>query len=148
MIQCSNTYGGRDGKSIVSPLEYETIGLLGSNLGIDDLDVIAKLNWEINDLGLDTIEIGAALGVAADAGLLAFGDAARTLASIDEIRADTPLGRILGHGATTTGRVFGVERIPAVKGQAMSAYDPRSIKGTGVTYATSPQGQAAPIWNG
>jgi aldehyde:ferredoxin oxidoreductase len=36
--------------------------------------------------------------------------------------------------------VFGVERVPVVKGQAMSAYEPRAIKGTGVTYATSPQG--------
>lgn len=56
------------------------------------------------------------------------------------IRAGTPLGRILGNGATTTGRVLDVERVPAVKGQAISAYDLRAIKGTGVTYATSPQG--------
>jgi aldehyde:ferredoxin oxidoreductase len=39
-----------------------------------------------------------------------------------------------------TGKALGVKRIPAVKGQAMSAYDPRAVKGTGVTYATSPQG--------
>ena len=59
---------------------------------------------------------------------------------IDEIGKGTPLGRVLGNGAVTTGVVFGVERVPAVKGQAMSAYEPRAIKGTGVTYATSPQG--------
>jgi len=40
----------------------------------------------------------------------------------------------------STGRVFNVERVPAVKGQGMSAYEPRVIKGTGVTYATTPQG--------
>ena len=51
-----------------------------------------------------------------------------------------PLGRIIGSGADAVGREFGVKRIPTVKGQAMSAYDPRAIKGTGVTYATSPQG--------
>jgi aldehyde:ferredoxin oxidoreductase len=39
-----------------------------------------------------------------------------------------------------TGKVFGVKRVPVVKNQAMSAYEPRAIKGTGVTYATSPQG--------
>lgn len=139
-IRCSNVFGGEDGKAIVSPLEYETIGLMGANLGIDSLDTVARMNWEVNDIGLDTIEIGAALGVAAEAGLLAFGDGERALELIREIRAGTPLGRVLGQGAATTGRVFGIERVPAVKGQAISAYDPRAIKGTGVTYATSPQG--------
>ncbi len=140
VIRCSNVYSAADGKSIVSPLEYETIGLMGSNLGIGDLDVIACLNWEVNDLGLDSIDIGAALGVAAQAGLLDYGDGGRALELIAEIRAGSPLGRILGNGAAATGRILGVERVPVVKGQAMSAYDPRAIKGTGVTYATTPQG--------
>lgn len=139
-IQCSNVYGSEQGEVIASPLEFETIGLLGSNLGINDLDSVAKLNYELNDLGLDTIEIGAALGVAADAGFMDFGDGDRALELVAEIRSGTPLGRILGNGATMTGKVLGVERVPAVKGQAMSAYDPRAIKGTGVTYATNPQG--------
>jgi aldehyde:ferredoxin oxidoreductase len=140
IIRCSNVFGDEHGEELVSPLEYETIGLMGSNLGIGDLDVIARLNRAVNDLGLDSIEIGAALGVAADAGLLTFGDGARALQLVDEIRQATPLGRVLGCGAALTGRVYGIERVPVVKGQAISAYDPRSIKGTGVTYATSPQG--------
>lgn len=139
-IRCSNIFGDADGKSIVSPLEYETIGLMGSNLGISNLDTIAALNYKANDLGLDSIELGAALGVAAEAGLLQFGDSEKAFALIDEIAQGTPLGRLLGSGATTTGRVLNVQRVPAVKGQAMSAYDPRAIKGTGVTYATSAQG--------
>ena len=139
-IQCSNIYADTVGEAIVSPIEYETIGLMGSNLGISELDTIARLNYQVNDLGLDTIEIGAALGVAADAGLLAFGDGERALALLAEIRQGTPLGRLLGNGASITGKALGVRRVPAVKGQALSAYDPRSIKGTGVTYATSPQG--------
>ena len=139
-IRCSNNYADADGRSIVSPLEYETIGLLGSNLGIGDLDKIAKLNWIVNDMGLDSIEIGAALGVAAKAGLMDFGDYNRALELLDEIKRNTPLGRLLGSGATTVGKVLGIEQVPAVKGQAMSAYEPRAIKGTGVTYATSPQG--------
>lgn len=140
IIRCSNIFGGEDGKAIVSPLEYETIGLMGSNLGIGDLDTIARLNWQVNDLGLDSIEIGAALGVAAQAGLMDFGDGDKALELVAEIRVGTPLGRVLGNGAVVTGRVFGVRQVPAVKGQAISAYDPRAIKGTGVTYATSPQG--------
>ena len=139
-IRSSNIWGDEDGRAMVSPLEYETIGLMGSNLGIDNLDAIARLNWELNDLGLDTIEVGAAFGVAAEAGLLTYGDQARAMELVREIRQGTPLGRVLGNGAATTGEVFGIERVPVVKRQAMSAYDPRTIKGTGVTYATSPQG--------
>lgn len=139
-IRCSNVYADENGKTIVSPLEYETVGLLGPNLGIDDLDAIARMNYEINDLGLDTIDVGAALGVAAEAGLLKFGDSKRAMELIQEIRQGTVLGRVLGNGAAVTGRALNVRRVPAVKGQAMSAYEPRAIKGTGVTYATSPQG--------
>jgi aldehyde:ferredoxin oxidoreductase len=139
-IRCSNIFGGADGKTIVSPLEYETVGLMGSNLGIPKLDSIGRLNWEVNDLGLDSIEVGAALGVAAEAGLMEFGDEKRAMELLGEIRRGTPLGRLLGNGAAITGKVLGVQRVPAVKGQAMSAYEPRAIKGTGVTYATSPQG--------
>ncbi len=139
-IKCSNVFGGEDGKIIVSPLEYETIGLMGVNLEIDSLDSIGRLNWQVNDLGLDSIEIGGALGVAAEAGLMQWGDEADALKLIDEIRKGTELGHILGDGAVSVGKAYNIERVPAVKGQSMSGYEPRSIKGTGVTYATTPQG--------
>ena len=139
-IKCSNIFGGEDGKVIVSPLEYETIGLMGSNLGIRSLDTVGRMNWQVNDLGLDSIEIGAALGVAAEAGLMPWGDGERALELLDEIRRGTELGCTLGDGSVATGKKYGVERVPAVKGQAMSAYEPRAIKGTGITYAVSPQG--------
>jgi aldehyde:ferredoxin oxidoreductase len=139
-IRCSNVYTDKNGKKIVSPLEYETIGLMGSNLGIADLDMIARLNWEANDLGLDSIELGAALAIAADGGVMEFGNGDQALSLIDEIKAGSPTGLALGNGAVAAGKTFHVTRVPTVKGQAMSAYDPRAIKGTGVTYATSPQG--------
>jgi aldehyde:ferredoxin oxidoreductase len=139
-IKCSNIFGGEDGKIIVSPLEYETIGLMGANLGISSLDCIARMNWEVNDLGLDSIEIGAALGVAAEAGVMQWGDCDAAMNLIQQIRQPTEVGRALGDGAAAAGRKWGIERVPVVKGQAMSAYEPRAIKGTGVTYATSPQG--------
>jgi aldehyde:ferredoxin oxidoreductase len=139
-IKCSNIFGGEDGRVIVSPLEYETIGLMGSNLDIDSLDSIGRLNWQVNDLGLDSIEVGAALGVAAEAGLMEWGSEEDAMKLIEEIRKDTELGRTLGDGAAATGKKYNVERVPVVKGQAMSAYEPRSIKGTGLTYASSPQG--------
>ncbi|HMZ06191.1 MAG TPA: aldehyde ferredoxin oxidoreductase C-terminal domain-containing protein [Anaerolineales bacterium] len=139
-IKCSNVFGGDDGKIIVSPLEYETVGLMGTNLDIDSLDSIGRMNWQVNDLGLDTIEIGGALGVAAEAGLMRWGSEEDSLNLIEEIRKGTDLGRTIGDGAVAVGKKFGVERVPVVKGQSMSAYEPRSIKGTGVTYATTPQG--------
>jgi aldehyde:ferredoxin oxidoreductase len=139
-IKCSNVFGGEDGKIIVSPLEYETIGLMGTNLDIDSLDSIGRMNWHVNDLGLDSIEVGGALGVAAEAGLMRWGSEEDAQKLIDEMRAGTELGRVLGDGAVTVGKKYNIERVPAVKGQAMSAYEPRSIKGTGVTYATTPQG--------
>jgi aldehyde:ferredoxin oxidoreductase len=140
-IRCSNVFSDQNGEQVVvAPIEFETIGLMGSNLGIDSLDVIAEMNREANDLGLDSIEVGASLGVACEAGLMEFGDGDRALELIGEIREKTPLGRVLGNGAAATGLVLGVERVPVVKGQAISAYDPRAIKGMGVTYATTPQG--------
>lgn len=140
IIKCSNVYAGPEGETLVTPLEYETIGLMGSNLGIDDPDVIAQLNDIANDIGIDTIDTGAALGVVAESGLMAYGDKERALALMEEVKEGTPLGRIIGGGAALAGHVLGVRRVPVVKGQALSAYDPRAIKGTGVTYATSPQG--------
>jgi aldehyde:ferredoxin oxidoreductase len=140
IIKCSNVYAGPDGLPLVTPLEYETIGLMGANLGINDPDVIARLNDMANDLGIDTIDTGAALGIAAEAGLMSFGDGRRALELMEEVRQGTPLGRIIGNGAGLAGQILGVQRVPVVKNQALSAYDPRAIKGTGVTYATSPQG--------
>jgi aldehyde:ferredoxin oxidoreductase len=140
VIACCNVFVDEGGEPIVSTLQYETIGLLGSNLGLGSLDEVARLNRLCNDCGLDTIEAGAALGVAAEAGLARFGDEKSFAKLLDEIAEGSVLGRVLGQGAVTTGRVFGITRVPATKGQAMPAYDPRALKGNGVTYATSPMG--------
>ena len=93
-----------------------------------------------DNYGLDTIEMGVTIGVAMEAGLLKFGDAEGAINLVKEVGQGTPLGRILGAGAAVTGKVFGVERVPVVKGQALPAYDPRAVQGIGVTYATSPMG--------
>ncbi|MBM4235982.1 MAG: aldehyde ferredoxin oxidoreductase [Firmicutes bacterium] len=140
VIKCSNIYPDAEGKELVAPLEYETIGLMGSNLSIGNLDDIARLNYLCNDLGLDTIEMGATIGVAMDQGLLTFGDADGAAALLGEVAEDTLLGKVLGQGALITGKVLGSRRIPVAKGQSMPAYDPRGVKGLGVTYATSPMG--------
>lgn len=140
VIQCSGTYMDKDGKYLTKQVEYETVWAHGGNCGIDDLDAIAMMDRLDDDYGLDTIEMGATIGVAMEAGLAEFGDAEAAINLLHEVGKGTPLGRILGNGAAVTGRVFGVERVPVVKGQAMPAYDPRTIQGIGVTYATSTMG--------
>jgi aldehyde:ferredoxin oxidoreductase len=140
IIQCSNTWHRPDGSEHTSCIEYESDWAFGANCGIDDLDTIAELNQLCNDYGLDTIEIGGTLAVAMDGGLAAFGDGKRAIELVEEIGRGTPLGRILGGGAVLAGRTFGVTRVPAVKGQNMPAYEPRAIKGIGMTYAIGTMG--------
>jgi aldehyde:ferredoxin oxidoreductase len=140
IIRCSGTYYDKDGHYMTKQPEYETVWAHGGNCGIDDLDAIAMLDRLDDDFGVDTIEMGATIGVAMEAGVAKFGDAQAAINLVKEVGKGTPLGRILGSGAEVTGKVFGVERIPTVKGQAMPAYDPRGIQGIGVTYATSTMG--------
>ena len=139
VIRCSSIFNDADGNPLVN-IEYETLALMGANLEIDSLDAIANLNRKCNDYGLDTMDIGCALGVAMEGGIAEFGDAEAALAIVDEIGKGTVLGRVIGNGAAITGKVLGVSRVPTVKGQSMAGYDPRALKGTGVTYATSPMG--------
>ncbi len=139
-IQCSGTFLDKDGNFVTKQPEYETVWSHGGNCGICDLDAIAKLDYLDDDFGLDTIEMGVTIGVAMEAGLLKFGDAEGAINLVKEVGSGTPLGRILGSGAATTARAYGIEKAPVVKGQGMPAYDPRAVKGIGVTYATSPMG--------
>jgi aldehyde:ferredoxin oxidoreductase len=140
VIRCSGTYMDKDGHYLTKQPEYETVWAHGGNCGIDDMDAIAQMDRLDDDFGLDTIEMGATIGVAMEAGLAAFGDSNAAIELVREVGRGTPLGRILGSGAAVTGKVFGVERVPVVKNQAMPAYDPRAVQGIGVTYATSTMG--------
>ncbi|BBO91617.1 aldehyde ferredoxin oxidoreductase family protein [Desulfosarcina ovata] len=140
VIRCSGTFYDKNGNYVTKQPEYETVWAHGGNCGISDLDVIALLDRMDDDFGLDTIEMGATIGVAMDAGLAKFGDGQGAIKLLQEVGDGTPLGRILGNGAAVTGQVFGVERVPVVKRQSMPAYDPRAVQGIGVTYATTTMG--------
>ena len=140
VIRCSNVVPDAEGKEQNRALEYESITLLGSNCGVGDLDIINRINKRCDEIGLDTIDFGAAVGLAMEAGKAPFGDADAVLDWLDEVEAGTTFGRLLACGAQAVGEALGVERIPTVKRQALAAYDPRVLKGTGVTYATSPMG--------
>ena len=139
-IQCSGIFHGKDNKYVTKQPEYETVWSHGGNCGIDDLDVVAELDRMDDDYGLDTIEMGVTIGVAMEAGVIQFGDGQGAIRLLQEVGRGTPLGRVLGSGAGVTGKVFGVERVPVVKNQALPAYDPRAVQGIGVTYATTPMG--------
>ena len=142
VMKCSNAVPyEKTGKLHVSPLEYESAWALGSNLGIGVLHDVAELNRLCNDIGLDTIEAGNTLAMLMEGGLLKYGDGPGAIKALKEAyNPDSPLGRLVSSGARTAGEVLGVTRIPVVKGQALPAYDPRPIRGIGVTYATTPMG--------
>jgi aldehyde:ferredoxin oxidoreductase len=141
VIQCSQVYNDQDGKYLTSGFEYETIWGLGANCCIKDLDDIAKADSIMDDLGIDSIETAVAFGVAMEAGLLPWGDGKAVLRILEEeVRPGTPLGRIIGSGAGSVGRTYGMTRVPVVKNQGIPAYDPRSVKGIGITYCTTPMG--------
>ncbi len=140
IIKCSGIFLDKYGKFVSKQPEYETIWAFGGSCGISDLDAIAKLDFLNDDFGLDTIEMGVSIGIAMEAGLLEFGDGEGAINLVLDAGKGVGLGRVLGSGAEATAKAFGIERAPVVKGQAMAGYDPRSVKGQGVTYATSPMG--------
>ncbi len=141
VIQCSQVYNDLKGEKLTSGFEYESIWALGADCCVDNLDQIAEADNIMDDLGIDSIETSVAFGVAMEAGVLEFGDGAGVLRILkDDVASGTGLGRIIGNGAGSVGRAYGVTRVPVVKNQAIPAYDPRAIKGIGITYATSTQG--------
>lgn len=141
VINCSQIYNDKDRKYKTSGFEYESIWAMGADCCVDNLDHIAEADYLMDDLGLDTIETSVAFGVAMEAGVLEFGDGQRMCEILkNDIGGGTSLGRIIGNGAGSVGTSFGVTRVPVVKNQAIPAYDPRAIKGIGITYATSTQG--------
>ncbi len=140
VIRCSGTFVDKDGHFISKQPEYETVWAHGGNCGIDDPDAIAQMDFLDDNYGVDTIEMGVTIGVAMQAGLIEFGDVQGAINLIHEVGKGSHLGKILGSGAGTTGKVLGVEKVPVVKNQALPAYDPRAIQGIGVTYATTPMG--------
>jgi len=140
MIKCSNIYVDADGKEIVSPMEYETIGLLGTNCGLTDPDDLARLNHVANDLGIDTIETGAMLATLMDNGMAEFGDVKFMEEALEDIRQGTERGRILAQGAARVGAHYDIKRVPVIKKQAISAYDPRVVEITGISMMMTAQG--------
>ncbi len=139
-IQCSNMILDSEGNHITSSFEYETIGLLGSNLLISDLEKIAMMDKLCDDFGIDTIETGSTLGVLMDAGLIEWGDADRCIELIEGLRKKNVESMDLGLGVYELGKKIGHTRIPHVKHQAFPSYEPRALKAPSITFVTGPMG--------
>jgi aldehyde:ferredoxin oxidoreductase len=139
-IQCSNVYADKDGNELVSPLEYETIGLLGTNCGIKEPDDVAKLNAIANDLIIDTIETGAMIALLMEDGQAEWADVEFMEQCLADIRSGNERGQLLAQGTARVGEHFNVKRVPVIKKQGISAYDPRVIEVTGISMMLTAQG--------
>lgn len=134
--------------------EYETVGMLGSNLEISDLFDIGEANLLCDKLGLDTISTGVVIGFAmecAELGLLPeakelglrFGNVDATLKLIEDIAYRRGLGALLAEGVKVAAeRISGGASKFAmhVKGMELPAYDPRGIVGASLTFAVTARG--------
>ncbi|MBI5546196.1 MAG: aldehyde ferredoxin oxidoreductase family protein [Deltaproteobacteria bacterium] len=135
---------GREGKGP----EFETIGLLGNNLGIFDLEAVCELGERCDDLGLDTISMGNTLGFATELterGLLksdlAWGRLEAYREAIEATAVRQGLGAELADGSKRLAERHGGEAFAIhVKGLELPAYDPRGCVGQGLEYATNNRG--------
>jgi len=139
------TFGA--GKRLPVP-EFETVGLMGSNLGIFDTETIAQWNEECSKLGLDTISAGGTLAwvmEASELGLvntgLTFGSKEGISEALHDIAHGRGFGKEMGKGSRALAAKYGGERFAIhVKGLEMSAYDPRGAIGQGLSYAVANRG--------
>ena len=140
IVSCSNIVHDKDGNYKTSALEFETLTLLGANCAVDTWDKVASLDRLCDEVGLDTIETGAALGILMDSGGMEWGDNIGMERLIEAVGNGDISADMIGHGADATGKATGHHRVPTVHGQAIPAWDPRPLKATGVTYVTSAMG--------
>lgn len=136
--------------------EYETIGMLGSNLGIGDIKIVAKANELCNAYGMDTISTGGMIAFAMECfeneiiGLqdtggieLKFGNAEAVLEVIKMIGECRGIGKILGEGFSTAIEKYGKESEKYaihVKGSAIPAHMPQIKKTQALAYAVNTYG--------
>ena len=148
--------GPHKGVSLVGP-EYETIALMGSNLGVGSIEDVAYLNSRCNELGMDTISLGGVLGFAVEAymkGVITLKDLdgadigwgkTDELAKLAEAIAHRRgrVADILAEGVKIASEKIGKKSegfAVHVKGLEIPGYDPRGTFGMGLAYATSDRG--------
>lgn len=128
--------------------EYETIYSFGSLCMISEMEEIAFLNDLCDRLGIDTITTGnlcALLMEAKEQGRevydIDYGDADQVIALVEKIGSRTDIGEVLAEGIKHVSKTFKLEDLAIhVKGLEPAGYDPRKLKGMGLTFATAPRG--------
>ncbi|HOL57580.1 MAG TPA: aldehyde ferredoxin oxidoreductase family protein [Spirochaetota bacterium] len=147
LILCGHKGGYPDGKTRQIP-EYETTGLMGPNLGIYDPDIIGEWNELANEMGLDTISLGATLAYTMEAtekGLmktdLKFGKSDNIADTIRNIAYKKDIGKELALSTKRLSEKYGGKEFAIhVKGLELAAYDPRGAWGQGLNYAVANRG--------
>lgn len=153
---CMNYVRAGKGKIRVIGPEYETIALLGSNVGVDDIERIAEFNELCDAYGLDTISCGNAIAFAMECyerGLidrrdtegidLRFGNADAVAEMIEKIALRKGLGEILAEGVKKASEKIGKGSqhfAIHVKGMELPGYEPRGAFAMGLAYATATRG--------
>jgi aldehyde:ferredoxin oxidoreductase len=150
-IACSRmakiSKGRHEGLKLEGP-EYETIMVFGGLCMVEDMAEIVYLNDICDRLGMDTITAGNLCAFTIEAraqGLLdydiEYGDVDKIADLLEKIAAREDIGDILAEGIIPAARKWGAEDLAIhVKGMEPSGYDPRVLKGMGLTFATSPRG--------
>jgi len=139
--------GDFKGNTMAIP-EYESVGLLGSNLGIFDSEAVARLSKLCGDLGLDTISTGSTIGWAIEAtekGLiqsnLGFGKIDTIEQIIKDISVGNGIGKDLAMGVKAASKKYGGESFAIhTKGLELAAYDPRGSFGQALSYSVANRG--------
>ena len=136
-----------EGKEVKGP-EYETLGLLGANIDSDDLDMVLKLNYMADDLGLDTISLASTIAFAmelkergiADFGV-EFGKTDNLPEVVTKIAHREGIYSDLANGTKWLSEKYGGKGFAMhVKGLEIASYEPRRSVGMGLGYATSNRG--------
>ena len=159
VIGCGRTVEITEGKYKIEESagpEYETIGMLGSNCLVDNIEIICKANELCNRYGLDTISTGSAISFCMEAyerGLITkedtgglkmeWGNGDALLEMIKKIVNRQDLGKLLGEGLVKASKEIGgnsCEFAVHVKGLDFPAHDPRAKVSVALGYATSNRG--------
>lgn len=139
--------GKHKGLTLEGP-EYETIYAFGGLCMIDSIEEIIYLNHLCDSLGMDTITTGNLCAFAMEAWQkgksdfhIEFGDSEKTAALVQMIAKKEGVGELLSHGIIKTAEEWGMEDTAVhVKGLEPAGFDPRTLKGMGLGYATSDRG--------
>jgi len=136
-----------DGKEIKGP-EYETLGLLGANLGVTDIEWINQWNYQCDLLGLDTMSLGVTLSLAMELSQrgikdygLNFSQPENISIAIEKIaRREEPFDELAEGSAWVAQKYDALSFAIQVKGLELAAYDPRQSQALGLAYATANRG--------